>query len=129
MMPWIKARLAKGAPNVSVEGWLADVSSALCELDVLVLPSAHEGMPWVAMEAMAAGVTVLGSSIQAMRDLLEPDRGVVLSESSGREIASALEALASDAAQRARFGQAASRWVERECGLALELSRWRAVLE
>ena len=55
--------------NVRMHGF-ADRQAALDELDVLVLPSFHEGFGLVLIEAMAAGVAVIGSGIPGIDEVI-----------------------------------------------------------
>lgn len=60
---------------VRMTGWLgeADVRAELLSAHALVLPSFAEGLPVVAMEAMAAGRPVLATAIAGIPELVLPD--------------------------------------------------------
>ncbi len=58
-----------GADRVQMLGWQADVAPLIKACRVLVLPSHYEGMPNVALEAMAAGRPVVCSRIQGADEL------------------------------------------------------------
>jgi glycosyltransferase involved in cell wall biosynthesis len=49
---------------------VADVQPVLGQLDLLVMPSLWEALPLLPMEAMAAGVPVLGSDCPGLREVL-----------------------------------------------------------
>src|SRR5262245_24162158 len=55
---------------VSFLGAVADIGPILRQLDVLVVPSLWEACPLLPMEAMAAGVPVLGSDCIGLREVL-----------------------------------------------------------
>ena len=53
-------------------GFRADVAAELAEVDVLVLPSlVSEAMPMSLLEAMAAGVPVIGTRVDGITDLID----------------------------------------------------------
>ena len=52
-------------------GERADIAELLQVMDVLVLPSAFEGMPNAVLEAMAAGVPVVASAIAGTREVVQ----------------------------------------------------------
>ena len=60
---------ANGSPKVTVHGF-TDRGEALSQIDVLCLPSSAEGMPMVLIEAMAAGVPVVGRNAPGIRDVI-----------------------------------------------------------
>jgi glycosyltransferase involved in cell wall biosynthesis len=58
--------------RVHFAGWRTDVPAILAATDVLVLPSAWEGMPNVVLEAMASGLPVVAADVEGVRELLGP---------------------------------------------------------
>jgi glycosyltransferase involved in cell wall biosynthesis len=65
-------RAAGIAERVHFAGWRTDVPEILATSDLLVLPSAWEGMPNVVLEAMASGRPVVVSDVEGVRELLGP---------------------------------------------------------
>lgn len=60
------------ANRVHLAGWSNEVPSILKASHVLLLPSAWEGMPNVVLEAMAAGLPVVCTEVEGVRELLGP---------------------------------------------------------
>ena len=65
-------RAAGIADRVHFAGWRNDVPEILAASDLLVLPSAWEGMPNVVLEAMAAGRPLVATDVEGVRELLGP---------------------------------------------------------
>ena len=57
-------------PNVDWQGWRTDVPAALRDFDVLVFPSAREGLPNAVIEAAATGVPAVGWDVTGVRDAI-----------------------------------------------------------
>jgi glycosyltransferase involved in cell wall biosynthesis len=117
------ARLAAqtGAP-VSFGGWSDDVAAALRDADVACLPSRWEACPYAALDAMAAGLPVVATAVDGLRDLVDDGvNGVLVAPEDPGSLAGALDAMARDDAARLRMGRAA-----RERAARLSLGRMAA---
>lgn len=59
-------------------GFTNDVDAELDKMDIMVLPSLFgEGLPMVIIEAMAAGVPVVGTSVQGVPEVLRNGNGLI----------------------------------------------------
>jgi glycosyltransferase involved in cell wall biosynthesis len=92
--------------------------------DILILPSAWEGIATVLFEAMAAATPVIATSVGGQKELIEPGTGILLpvTEDTGQFIetfSQNLETLASDIALRKRTGKAARDRVEKYFDISL----------
>jgi glycosyltransferase involved in cell wall biosynthesis len=61
------------APRITFHGWLSQdgLLGVLARADIFVLPSSAEGLPLAALEAMAAGLLVVGSDVTGIQDLVD----------------------------------------------------------
>lgn len=67
------------ATDVDWLGFVADVPAELMKMDLLAVPSLYgEGLPLVVLEAMAAGVPVVGSRVEGVMEAIEHERSGLL---------------------------------------------------
>lgn len=95
------------AERVAFTGFRSDVPAVLAALDVFVMPSHAEGLCTSVIEAMMAGLPVVGTSVGGLREVI--DDGVTgLLVTLGRQgaLAEAIGRLLSDGALRRRMGTA-----------------------
>jgi glycosyltransferase involved in cell wall biosynthesis len=108
------AELARSAgQDIVLAGDRGDVAELLPGFDVFTLPSRYEGLPTAIAEAMACGVPVVATAVNAVADLVEPGvTGVLVPPARPDQLASALRyvldsparAATMAAAGRARIG-------------------------
>ncbi len=83
------------------------VERVVAACDVLVLPSAVEGLPYVILEAMACAKPVVSSRVFGIPEaVIEGETGLLVSPDDVAGLAAALHTLAGDPALRARMGRA-----------------------
>jgi glycosyltransferase involved in cell wall biosynthesis len=91
------------------------VGDTLARSDVFCLASLWEGMPGSVLEAMAAGLPVVGTDVNGIADLISHRRtGLLVPPCNPEALADALAQLVSDAHLRERFGRAARQRVAEE---------------
>jgi glycosyltransferase involved in cell wall biosynthesis len=89
------------------------VKARLEQADIFVLPSYLEGQPVAIIEAMAAGVPVVATSIGAVPDLIRDGiEGRVVEPGDVEQLAAALAELVENPALRTRMARAARRRAE-----------------
>lgn len=92
--------------QVAFLGHRDDVPELLAAADIFVFPSLYEGMPGAVIEAMAAGLPIVGTDIPAMRELLGTGRGArLVPPGSPEDLAGAIRDLLLDPELRARMGE------------------------
>jgi glycosyltransferase involved in cell wall biosynthesis len=102
------------ADRVRFLGHRGDVAELLTAIDIVALPSLSEGMPFAAIEAMAAGVPVVATAVGGVPELLDGGRaGRLVAPDSPDDLRKALDSLVRDASQRAALGESGRRRVER----------------
>jgi glycosyltransferase involved in cell wall biosynthesis len=91
--------------DVLLVGYQRDVAPYYAFFDALLLPSANEGTPVVAIEALAAGRPVVATRVGGVPDVVDDNESGFLVEVGDIEaLADRLEQLARDPALRARLG-------------------------
>lgn len=97
-------------------GFTRDIDAALETLDLFVLPSLFgEGMPMVVLEAMAAGVPVVATSVEGVPQVItDQQHGRLAEPASATSLASVIAELLNDRDQTRRLGEQ-GRERQREC--------------
>lgn len=102
-------RLAAATPvhgRVRFLGHRDDVPEVLAAADLFVFPSLYEGLGGAQLEAMALGLPLVSSDLEAVREVVEPDQNallVPLKDAAG--LATAISALLRDEQRRASLGK------------------------
>jgi len=90
--------------------FLTEARRLLAAADVFVLPSRHEGMPLVALEAMEAGLAVVGTRVIGTEEVVEDGvTGALVRPGDPAALGAALARLLADPALRRRQGDAGRR--------------------
>lgn len=119
LMDSLKARAEEAgvASIVTFHGWTdpADARKLLLNSDILIAPSVtasdgdQEGIPLAIMEGMAAELPVISTNHSGIPELVRHERdGFLAAERSPKELADAIERLASDADLRRAMGSSAA---------------------
>jgi len=95
-----------------------DVDALLPECDIFAMASQWEGMPMAIIEAMAAGLPVVGTEVDGVAELVTHNTGLLVPAGETSPMAEALATLARDPRMRYELGRAA-----REDALAFGVDR------
>jgi glycosyltransferase involved in cell wall biosynthesis len=107
-------RLGLG-PNLRLLGWRRDVPEILHCLDVFVLTSLWEGLPRVYLEALAAGVPVVGTRVDGAEEVIrDGENGYLLDPGDVVGIANHVMMLLGDRDLRAVMGRRATAGLSEE---------------
>jgi glycosyltransferase involved in cell wall biosynthesis len=114
------ARLARSAGRrIVLAGDRPDVAELLPAFDVFALPSRYEGVPTAVAEAMACGVPVVATAVNAVADLVEPGvTGLLVPPARPDLLASAVGYLLDSPVEAARMAATAKSRVGPRCGIA-----------
>ncbi len=96
---------------VTFVGAVDDVRPYLASASIVVLPSYREGIPRVAMEAAAMGKPVVAYDIRGVREVIDPELGLLAPRGDQRALGRVVEGLLADGERRAELGEACRRWV------------------
>jgi glycosyltransferase involved in cell wall biosynthesis len=89
-------------------GQQEQVPAALAGLDLFVLPSLYEGLPFAVLEAMAMERAIVATAVDGTVEVIEPERsGVLVPPGAAEPLAAAVIRLLGDPELRARLGQSA----------------------
>ena len=102
---FLRDRIAQTGAPVRLLGWRADVADLLAAADVAVLPSAWEGYPLIAQEALRAGTPLIATDVGGVRDLVG-DGAVLIPPGNPQALRGAVLSLLEDATTRERWASA-----------------------
>jgi len=98
--------------NVYFVSHSEDTRKTLAAMDVFVMPSLQEGLGLALMEAMAAGLAVVGSDIGGIKALIKDgENGFLVSPADTEGLAKAILDLLQDEEKRKRFGSEAAKFI------------------
>lgn len=115
---------AQAGPEVRFEGAVDPVSRYLPAADIFVLPSAAEGLPVAMLEAMACGLTVIGTPVGGVPELIRPaETGYLVPVDDVPALIQTLRLALGAAATRARLGAQARALVQQTYSIETAAAR------
>lgn len=118
------------AARVEFLGARQDVPALMQGFDLLVLPSLHEGMPNVALEAMACAVPVVATGVGGTPEVvLHGETGLLVPPADAPALAAALAVLAADPERRDAMGTLGRARVETHFALNVTVRRTEALYD
>lgn len=116
--------------SVRILGARSNVPALLAAADVFALTSRWEGSPLAVMEAMAAGLPVVATSVGGVPELVHHgDTGLLVPPGASVALATALSRLLADGERRERMGEAAQRHARQHFDSRVMVARYEALYE
>ena len=72
--------------NVKFLGYVDDIQNVFKEIDILILPSFHEGLSYVILEAMSFGILVISNNIPGINSLIKKNYSGILIDNNKSEL-------------------------------------------
>jgi glycosyltransferase involved in cell wall biosynthesis len=121
--------LLNGVANVHWIGYHKDIPRVMRALDMLVLPSHIEGAPNVVLEAMAARVAVIATSVSGTPELVRDGAEArLILPANPREIVKAVIELGSNERMRKRMTEEGARRVKERFTIPRMIDEYEALL-
>jgi len=116
------------AHDVRLLGSRTDIYDVMNVFDVFALPSLHEGVPMVLLEAMALGIPIVASCVGGIPEILEDEKEALLAPAKdSTALARRIGEYAESPELRARLSRAARARVEREFAIAASAASMRGM--
>jgi glycosyltransferase involved in cell wall biosynthesis len=104
---------AAGLTNVHFLGTRKDIPEILSAADMLVLPSDSEALPTVLIEAGAAGLPVIASTVGGVMEIVNADEtGILIPPRDPSALASAVQSLLNDPVRMRQMGEKGRKTIE-----------------
>ena len=118
------------AERLLFTGFRSDIPELLSEVSVSVLPSLSEGLSNVVLEAMAAGVPVVATSVGGTPEMVEDGvTGLLVPARDAKALAEAIGSLLADRVRAHAIGQAGQRRVAARFSLEAAVRDTEALYE
>lgn len=103
------------AGHVTFAGARTDVPAQLRDMDMFVLPSLWEGLPYVLLEAMAAGLPIVASGVDGVKEVLRDGvNALLVAPGDPSELRAGIERLLADSRLRNRLAENARKTVREQ---------------
>ncbi len=118
------------ASRVQFIGWRADVPRLLVAVDLLLVPSLHEGFGLVLLEAMAARLPIVATDISAIPEVVDSGKtGLLVPPRDPVAMARAINTLTADRGLRVSLGEAGRQRLLAMFSLESMISKTKAVYD
>ena len=116
--------------TVLLLGFIPDAAQYLSGMDIFVLPSVKEGLPYAIIEAVAAQVPVIASNIGGIPDLISHnENGILIPPKNIVALAEAIEHLAKNKEERIALGKRGAHTIKTKFSLRAMLEKTQHLYE
>ncbi|MEK7530366.1 MAG: glycosyltransferase [Patescibacteria group bacterium] len=116
--------------RVHLAGFITDASTLVRAFDIFVMPSRKEGLPYAILEAGAAGVAVVATTVGGIPEIIDDQiSGVLVPAFDAELLAEALNDLVDKPNSRARYAEALKERVDRYFNLRGMIKKTTEVYE
>lgn len=118
--------------RITLKGWTTRsiLPSIYRDADIFVLPSRDEGMANVLLEAMAAGLPVIGTDVAGTSEVIINNKtGLLVPPENADALASAIINLIDNSSRRETFGRAARECIETSYSWTSSAAQWSKIIE
>jgi glycosyltransferase involved in cell wall biosynthesis len=107
-------------------GFRTDLDRLMPHADLVVLSSHTEGLPVVVLEALAAGVAVVATSVGGVPEVIHEDKhGLLVAAGDAVQLSDRIDELLRDPRRRCRLAQAGQERVVTEFSFAVMARRYQ----
>jgi glycosyltransferase involved in cell wall biosynthesis len=122
------AKQKYGSDRIHFLGPRDDVPDLLRLLDVYCLPSVNEGLPLTLLEAMAAGVPVIGTDVIGINEVITPfDNGILVPPDDEKSLAEAMKRIVSDGALSEKLSAGGMSYVTKHHDLDVKIRQYETL--
>jgi glycosyltransferase involved in cell wall biosynthesis len=126
----LEEKQTRGLSNVTIRGMVHDIPEFLSKLDIYFQPSLYEGLCITVLEAMAAGLPVVGSNVGGInRNVIDNGNGYLYRPNDIEGYHSGIQKLAGNPELRTKFGQRSRTIVAENFTQDLLVSKFRKAID
>ncbi len=120
---WQEGEFPVQNANVYFTSWIADIGTALRDIDIVVLTSHNEGTPVSLIEAQLFGLPVVATNVGGVRDtLIDGESGFLVSPGDADEFAKLLRQLIHDKTLRTSMGKTGKQFAQQRFSRSTEVN-------
>ena len=110
--------------RVVITGFRQDVSELLAQSDIFLMSSNYEGISIAVLEAMRAGLPVIGTNVGGMAETVKPETGFLVAAGDISAMADAIRSLLRSPMIRSSLGTAGRKFLEAEFSIDQMVARY-----